>query len=489
MELALSLPEIRECICRFLSHRDRKSCALVSRAWSETMTPWIWLSAKLGQRVPPRVLAVTRKYGAIVRTLHLVEHKYPLDINEWFKNLQALHSMCGIYQANVIECIADLIHRNQSSLLRIHADYLDDENSLVFMATLNCPSLRHLQCTHVTIQERAVMESFVKTCTRLTTLKLDRVRFLEETHLMFQGQTFPSLEQIHLENINDPYLHFLGECPNLKALTIFQFEYISAKDFLEEVITHCRKLCVLDVGGYGFYRPDEFEELALALPPMKYLQGVVGSWSQAIANSITSRHFGSLQAIEIIYGQENSSKFIQSILSSCPNLRFLIGVTINAEDAASGSPWVCYRLEYLQVQFVLPYTEHNLHTAICDRISTLKELRFLNLYSDSFFGQFQAFPLRLGEGLERLASLKKLEHFGVGLLQEEWETEEIEWMDQAWPNLESIRARYHEQDEIYTRMGSGVGSLGRSLMPRISKQGYLRRTYSKFSETIPVLNM
>ncbi|KAF9583609.1 hypothetical protein BGW38_009047 [Lunasporangiospora selenospora] len=468
MELALSLPEIRGNICRFLSLRDHKTCALVSRVWAESVIPWIWYSVIHHPGGPPEKLAVLHKHSASVRVLKVGKHRTLIDIYEWFENLQVLHFIYLNYQTEILEYAADLIRRNRFSLRRIHFHFSANKDSAVFREALLCPLLKHLSFNNVAIQEQDLMESFIKTCTRLTTLSLKNVTFEETVHLMFSGQAFTNLEQVKMEYVRGPYLDILRACQNLKALTIIKGDPVSASSFLEVITVHCRQLCVFSYSDCGLDNDGDFEKIAMALPPMKRLQGSTKTIRDFISSSVYSRHFENLQAIQLHDFLLDDGTNSQMLLSSCPNLRSCVGVLLNAEDIESGPPWVCQRLEHLEAQIMVHPEREQLHLVVCRQLSQLKELRILRTdmewWSFGTRSHTGILSLRLGEGLELLASLSKLEYFNVGLLREEWRSEEVEWMTQAWPNLVFIYYDFNEEDGVYPQGCKQMDSLGFKLL-------------------------
>ncbi|KAF9583610.1 hypothetical protein BGW38_009048 [Lunasporangiospora selenospora] len=448
MEQALSLPEIRRTIVLFLRPHDYKACALVSRAWAESVIPWIWYSVKLPTLCSLELLAIFHKYRVFVHTLHVNRQEDQTGFYQWFKNLQVLKLGHLGYNAVSQEYSAGLIHHSQSSLRMIQVNCSGDEGSVVLKAALGCPMLQHLDCSNITIQESDLMESFIRAYTGLTTLCLRSVSFVGETHLMFKGQKFSNLEQIKMDSVEGPYLDFLRACPNLKALSILEVDPVSVETFLEVITVHCRKLCVLRYNDCGFDNDSDYEKVVMTLPPMKQLQGPFENMSEFISRPVYSRHYESLQAIRLEDFLLDDGKSSQVIFNLCPNLRSCIGVHLIAEKIELGSPWVCQRLEHLEAHIIVDPEKTQLHSVVCRQLSQLKELRILgtDLTWLSFGTRCQegSHPPRLGNGLELLASLSKLEYLYVGLLSEGWHAEEVEWMARAWPNLESIHCDIDE---------------------------------------------
>ncbi|KAF9554867.1 hypothetical protein BGW38_009286, partial [Lunasporangiospora selenospora] len=242
------LPEIQRHIGKFLSVSDLKACSLVSRAWAESMVPWIWWSITLGPSTPlPPPEAMDRHFHqtrslSFIRENGMNSNLYPL-----FNQLQSLHIVDPpLGSLEQLQPFTDLICRNGST---IHTIVQEGNPSLpagVLRAILECPSLKQLTITKATFLERDLEEQMLQTCTRLTHLTLHTAHFSDMNLWQSNGLVFRHLESLRLSNVHSQVqLEILRQSPNLQRLVLTEKETISKADFVQVVIPSCPKLCAL----------------------------------------------------------------------------------------------------------------------------------------------------------------------------------------------------------------------------------------------------
>jgi len=241
-------------------------------------------------------------------------------------------------------------------------------------------------------------------------------------------------------------------------------------------------------------RDHQLSQILEACAPLNKLRIPQSGFSMRSFFSL-ERHFATLDYLDIAYCGDVPSWMSQSILSSCPRLVYfhapillacdlVQGLDPEAErkrtldfsfenkleeqgpqegepdplvhgghlarDLAQGRPWVCLGLKTLRVAIV--ETELEWHESIFKRISTLTELRMLDLGRDYGYLAIPSLDLRLKSGLGYLRSLTHLTAFyfnGTPQLMEECD---LQWILDAFPNLGDITWNFHLRPKKNTKL-------------------------------------
>ncbi|KAF9573535.1 hypothetical protein EC968_008404 [Mortierella alpina] len=129
---------------------------------------------------------------------------------------------------------------------------------------------------------------------------------------------------------------------------------------------------------------------------------------------------------------------IDLVLSSCPLLHTLIARTVTAFDTTKDKKriWFCApSLKVLCVSFVFESHESRLQDEVCEKLAQLTQLEqlIMNEPCNKRPGTF-GLRLRLGQGLERLSTLKNLKYLStLDDFAQPARKEELMWIAQHWP--------------------------------------------------------
>ncbi|KAG0312462.1 hypothetical protein BGZ99_009488 [Dissophora globulifera] len=240
------------------------------------------------------------------------------------------------------------------------------------------------------------------------------------------------------------------QCPKLTTLTISQDEF-DAEYSAGAILTTAEGLRKLEISGCA-----------------------VGSGT---IYRLLQRHAVTLESVNLSWSFGLSSSDLQSILTSCPNLRRFEGSSDRLQCADMiKQPWTCLQLQDLVVFLDSPllakipsgHTQtgrpsgevfvdtsekaiaerEELYRAIYDQLAPLKQLRRIRLGGFTRDVKVRTgIPWSLEAGLDRLRELSKVESFYITESVHEIGIAEVEWFRKYWPRLREIR-RLDDRERI-----------------------------------------
>ncbi|KAF9130991.1 hypothetical protein BGW39_002403 [Mortierella sp. 14UC] len=299
---------------------------------------------------------------------------------------------------------------------------------------------------------------------------------------------------------------FLEHCPRLETWHLPCISESAEAEAITKVIrTNCKEIRRL-LGGnpYGNYQGAFVKDVieAVECQQLETLKcfSVQEEWPGQMM-SLIEGHSQVLQKIKLRGCERMGSLTIHTILTSCPELRYLDisghysnRIAMSLEDAGSAKKWVCKKLRHLAICVTVPPTSTSLEQQPWDllerfyrHLGSLHELEFLDLkgagcrtYTGedgqdvereaeynrlSFPGLFSLGDSSTGEPgyLSLLKDLKRLTTFQGSL---SWHNaregeprgqKEMEWVVEHWPLLkmfeiiEHFNLRYAEYSYPYVR--------------------------------------
>ncbi|KAF9999015.1 hypothetical protein BGZ80_010384 [Entomortierella chlamydospora] len=240
----------------------------------------------------------------------------------------------------------------------------------------------------------------------------------------------------------------------------------------------CPRLQGITVGRYLM----ENDDIALTLDAMTdAVELNLGSsyFMEESFRSLMSRHADTIRVIILTRYDAPTSAAVQTIMTSCPSLEVIeawlirgrdlvrlkrlnqgggIGSTVTTEDVVSGGDWVCLGLKSLSMEFSLCRYKQDVEQwdpvgaarfaqrvrleqeYAFQQLSRLTRLEKLNIKSRGN-SPIRSFDLRLesnGGGLDKLASLKRLEYFNFIHTVQDLSDLELNWMLDHWPRLQTM---------------------------------------------------
>ncbi|KAF9573536.1 hypothetical protein EC968_008405 [Mortierella alpina] len=321
------------------------------------------------------------------------------------------------------------------------------------------PCLRSLVLTNTFLDREGALMLW-KVFWQLEVLSLIDVHFLDMSAVRenMKGMLCPRLTKLYLHYNNsggfpmeDQYQLLLAS-PSLKAFNWALPRGHEEHTFSDDFNDHRR--------GLGFKTVQDIEQLnivgdmddygiALAMNNMPGIRSV----SITVDNRI-----GILSLVAISNLAANLTRFeahspfttsvtIENVLSSCPLLHTLIARSMTAYETTRDKKrkWICApSLKVLCLTFILEDHEGHLQDEVCEKLAQLTQLEqlIMNEPCDERPG-ISGLRLLLGQGLERLSTLKNLKFLSS---REDYKhpsrMQERAWMLYHWPQLVDV-LHYH----------------------------------------------
>jgi hypothetical protein len=276
----------------------------------------------------------------------------------------------------------------------------------------------------------------------------------------------PNIERLDLpricDNVDDAAVDEIKDiiatcCPKLQHLsTNYHFHRRGYHGLINGVLRGCANSGLRTFDGYG--HDDNF--FSTEFDP--------------VLSVLLQHHARTLEEVQLLGGEHVESKSIQSILTTCRNLKIFrvdqydrTEVSMRFQDAVFNE-WVCSDITVLQLRLdrwvsvpegereeeVLAQTAQRVYTQI-GRLAKLEELRLGCEISESMSAPEEAFSkdLTLEHGwLAEFAGLKRLRYFRMdGDFWSSMGQLEVEFMDSNWPKLESITAACDDlKNEVFS---------------------------------------
>ncbi|KAF9582758.1 hypothetical protein BGW38_010799 [Lunasporangiospora selenospora] len=461
MEKALEINEIRTFIGYFLNVRDLKSCALVNKAWSQSMTPLIWSILHWWDDSEEIISSqAMAKYGHHVRSIFF--HHFSKDPSIFSPCTQVRH----IYQANSctdepFDDLALYLVRNNRTSLKTFYDQGSRRRRLskeALAAIFECPNLEQLKLGEVEFTAE-LYSAFVQACTHLRYLFLTGECTVANGGSMLQEQSFPFLEDLSMIGCSAALAqNILVHSPNLKGF-LYVEQMAPRTQIKAETILSLRHLDRLLLNFSAEASQNLGAQIISSLPSMKWVH--ISSFNHPYScdplfEPALRRHYTTLQAI--VVNDDWTSKQILLVLTSCPTLRAYEGGVLLADEIQQGAPWVCSRLQCLRVRItrVTHPMEGDCRDAVYHQLARLDQLLLLDLsdlrYLQSSVASEPRLSLCLGQGLEILEPLKNLQKIAFEGLRLNLRKEEVEWMIQKWPSLQYMEGDMCEDLKEHIRL-------------------------------------
>ncbi|KAG9068311.1 hypothetical protein KI688_010577 [Linnemannia hyalina] len=234
-------------------------------------------------------------------------------------------------------------------------------------------------------------------------------------------------------NISIEQLATVTERPLWPHLEDFSLDYVrgSEEDFAAVVLIH--------------------------LPPLKRLTILMGPIGPVCFGILQERHLDSLQTLSLTGTEMITSRMALDILIQFPHLVVFEADHIDLRDFRSTpQPWVCQGLKRLRVTFESDPSDPGVDTLLLEQLSKLVHLEepyVTNCLSHFGFitGSETTTPLlswKLDSGLGRLSTLTRLRAFICRRSGRDLEVEDIEWMMDHWPSLETLLGHFSSDSTV-----------------------------------------
>ncbi|KAF9091468.1 hypothetical protein BGX23_005128 [Mortierella sp. AD031] len=494
------LPEIRALIGSFLDHNDRINCILINKAWHDTMSSLVWEKVTLHDTnqhtldsddsddstisVPIEVL---QKNCGLIKTLiiqtYLPEDYFDLvcpilqTLSFWPKRPLPYPDDPSL---STLQGLAAFIRQNPSiSQLKLGVSRIQMSLQL-WEAIAGAPNLRLLEAPRMRIHHTS-LPLFWKTT---ETLKALIVRFESANRLgesldigdagddsvepvMFSRLRRLSLEVSRTARISEAdQIRLMARFPQLETLDWLPDNIFTADKFVECIRAETwPNLEGLTLANLDLFTDSDFKAIVESMSQNVTILGVSRSAFGPLAFGALRPHFSEgIIELDLSFCPSVTSAMIVEVLASCKRLRKFAAGPVLATDVVASPPWVCGSLRELWIYFDMHDASMDAETnetdaeaaqaakeamqrKIFERIAGLEMLQSFSFSNPMAETAQPSLDLRLGKGLELLASLRELKgiHFH-GTLQ--WmRREDVQWMLDHWSHLHWMGGLMHLEDD------------------------------------------
>ncbi|GJJ67966.1 hypothetical protein EMPS_00312 [Entomortierella parvispora] len=468
MHAALELPELRDLIGRYLSTQDLVHCMGTCHAWLHTFEPLLWSGLKLYDSRSYASADALQSHAPLISSLSFTG-RFP---DEYFEvkcsNLQSF-SYCG---STMVQSRIGLL----TKFIRAHKESLGSMDILLYGHTpeeflwdaiAHCSRLESLalRFAEVLKQDSVVFWTSLQNLVSLTLtdalVPYDGVFFNESLKTPSLSPILRKLKHVYFARLrglrSEDQMQLLEKCPNLLSI-YWRGIGFSIRFAMERFTQYLQTgkwpgLVSLDVTG-----DEVLDELLAKMLQSKANSGVRKPQSLMLTKTgFGSKSFAaiqeegtlvqSIQTLDLHACFSVSSKMLQKMLETMPNLKHLSADRICEKDIVMGSNWICHGLEHLEILIDLNDDNRCLSLVarqerMYDRLALLTRLKVLGVtrYAAGSASSDSATKMThlLENGLGRLATLKRLRSFKFSPGHQWMSEDEILWMIKHWPQLESV---------------------------------------------------
>ncbi|KAF9082217.1 hypothetical protein BGX23_012697 [Mortierella sp. AD031] len=372
--------------------------------------------------------------------------------------------------------------------LHLHLDRLrlSKDFWVAIFTTLDNPKL--LNINHARCLTGDTFDSFWKVCARFEKISIKHLD-LGHSELLFQ-RSFPRLRRLSLgwpdkdrKGFHSiPHLAWLKQCSNLTQLHWELFlvrfpidEWVKA--FEEETWPHLEDLSLEELeeddkeSARSFLLPPlrrlrqrskEFGEndvelttMFSRLPPLRRFRLRSYEFGQLAFSTLRERLFDNLKVLDMARNYKFTSRMALDVMEECVHLEDFRMFCVDADELRDPvRPWVCLGLERLKGLWAVAAEGSN--TLVFEALSRLTCLEYLDFGLDKgilmdilyIYPQGSTF-LRwsVDEGLQHLATMKRLAMVLFLNTTQDMDVEDIEWTAENLPALKQLRGTFSDDDD------------------------------------------
>ncbi|KAF9936210.1 hypothetical protein BGZ65_002665 [Modicella reniformis] len=461
----LEIPEIVSQVASYVRKHTLKGCALVSTTWYQAFNPLIWRDISWKNARP--FLEAIHPHTQLVRTFkadHGINERRKEFLDLRFPNLVSLDLPVTPLEEDTKEWV---LGHSSLTFLRLRGNKL----SSVFWNTLL--GFRHLEDLTVFYPKlsRKDIDTFWQLCTHLERLELFHPEIPHPGNMF--SLEFPSIKEFKLRyvvyEVEIFFLKFMQRCPSLTSLWVDGVHNLEFTSSFSELVAartwpHLHSITI------------ESHKIT-----SEALSKIIGGMQQITALDITCRqgvfapdfmellrpHFSNIRVLHLRSDNDTISLMVQEILASCPLLEQLTAPPIDASVVAEGKPWVCTKLQKLRLMFVYKRATYEGSTLsgfrplVFDQLARLVRLEEWCMDNSNWNFAHQVFELTLGNGLDKLSTLRSLRSISLGNTNQNMGQQEIYWILKHWTNLENFKGYLNTRNS----------SLNETLKKRLNEHG------------------
>ncbi|KAG0026532.1 hypothetical protein BGZ82_009437, partial [Podila clonocystis] len=293
----------------------------------------------------------------------------------------------------------------------------------------------------------------------------------------------PALESLRLERLSLYEAQGLAQvvrdhCSNLEHVQIMTDNKVDKNgltlllDALGPARSQQQKAPIQGRGSGTFIKQDSHAQVKSRASGLVNFQGHALTLPDFLIHRLFGSHYETLDFLDLSRSQGIRSETIQQILCRCPNLRVLDmaseHLTLETKDIVFGPPWICHKLEILQIEIASSpppfedaslvvdgndnqgsntrqWTEIEMQRRVLEQIGSFTRMRELMIGGS----HSRSMDLTLGEGgLELLSGLKRMRNMNVKKMGHKVGQRELEWMVEQWPTVRLLMFQGYKPDTI-----------------------------------------
>ncbi|ORZ28814.1 hypothetical protein BCR41DRAFT_344114 [Lobosporangium transversale] len=500
----LDIPEIILLIGGFLSRKDLLNCIRVSKTFHGALIGFIWRKIIISYRGHPtgEALQNNKKYIEEIFFQDCIPEEY--TTLHGCDRLQFIANdtySCSPQQVK----FSGLLRAHNSTITGVRLTSIQSSPEL-FKLLLECSNLKHLKLSKISINDE--VDLFFQVCKRLRRLDLDNtsihqlpIGFLdsETSEYILSNIRTLSIDHVNIVNPPHPYAspYCLGiltrRCPGLCTLKFYEssesklskqprYDHFYKAAFFQHSWT-LGSLSDLSIPQTSL-KDEEMATLLGRMTTLRRLYAPLCEFGQLSLQELLAdrqeildnghvvqktrlrRLCETIEELKFNYRNPIMDGVIQTILSNCPRLEQLAGAKITVTEIVNGAEWVSTRLTdlaiYLEADINQESTEGmEKQRIVFRRLGKLTQLRHLKLTTWSPKDtRKRTLNLRLGAGLDELASLKVLRTLTLsGDLYQRMHLEDATWIVNNWPSIKYLNGG---GEEAQMRKNHGIYNLFRS---------------------------
>ncbi|KAF9962480.1 hypothetical protein BGZ72_004849 [Mortierella alpina] len=479
MVCPLDLPEMLLYIAPYLSPHTLVSAIRVSRQWHQSFSPFLYSSVLVHDNWSDSpsfpTLDVLQKHASSVRSLSLHTTTGLAPFLHRCTNLKTLAIYKGVFSTPEPkelweQWIGLTLLIQQNPMLEWILFGLERKTSppTEFLQALvqSCPNLRRFESSQGIYDTRDQAEALLQVMTRVEQVSARYEYFINIP--MIDRWHFPKLWELTMKDIKglstQSQVDLMCQCPNLKTLkwTVSKESQFPVSEFCERVPLACPKLAQFHTDGYSVPDPKDLSRIMASLPRLEYLMLCANRITPTVFGSLT-RHFATLETLDVVDCFGFKSWMIQQVLETCPNLVKLSSSHLLMKDIVLGKPWVATRLRFLELD--LKPSSRKANEAVVEHCATFKQLSKLTQLQALATGAQgmtakAGIRFQLDYGLAQLSTLTQLKELTLKRSYQRMGAKDVEWFGTHMKQLQKIEGIFDWDWEWHQDIANMFRSFG-----------------------------
>ncbi|KAF9434850.1 hypothetical protein BGZ76_007304 [Entomortierella beljakovae] len=455
MHSPFQLPELASQMTKYLNQDDLTACIRVSHDWYDHFIQFLWNEIPFFKNAfAPEATSISR-HAYLISSLKTFEALIPQISHIRFPFLQKLELSSVGTSFATFPSDSSCITLNSLALKKLVLNGFEPNNPIEFWKWVsNIPDLDDISLKQTTITPETA-SGFWKSFCRLQSASLEYGHLPEK--LMTASYSPSNMKRLSLcftEIVPlQQQLEMIMQCKGLEYL-----DWSSCCHSQEIISKLCNHISQMNWPNlHALHLPF----VSLDSNSLQQILGSTARWTELRFKSATwdiesfdalSRQFDTLKLLDLSGNLSFTSVMVNTVMSSCPNLRMLWAPMIKGLDIVndvqinkngqSSQGWICTKLTDLVLQFDLDGLDSQL--LILERVASLVQLRLLDI-SCHGMSSYQTIKLSLDKGLDTLISLKRIYSLRFKGQMQTMTMEDIDWIIMHWKNLKYLDGELHHE--------------------------------------------